>query len=224
MKALNLSRDQYRKALLWLSFWHIIVITVSNYLVQFPFSIGFIDSTWGAFTFPFIFITTDLTVRIFGTSLARRIIFCVMMPALLISYVLSVLWQQGQWQGMASLVQLNIFVARIALASFAAYVVGQLMDITVFNRLRQMAQWWVAPFAAAIVGNAIDTLVFFAVAFYQSPDAFMAAMWPKIALVDYGVKILICSLFFLPLYGVLLGFLQKKLLKVDLSVKKRQAH
>ncbi len=209
---LSLNSEQYRKALLWLSFWHITVITVSNYLVQFPFSIGFIDSTWGAFTFPFIFITTDLTVRIFGSSLARKIIFYVMMPALLISYVLSVLFHQGQWQGFSTLASVNTFVARIALASFSAYVVGQLMDITVFNRLRQLPQWWVAPFAAAIIGNAIDTLVFFAVAFYQSTDAFMAATWPKIALIDYAVKILICSLFFLPLYGIMLNILQRKLI------------
>lgn len=215
MQNLKLTRDQYRKALLWLSFWHILVIAISNYLVQFPFAIGFVDSTWGAFTFPFIFITTDLTVRIFGSSLARKIIFYVMAPALLISYVLSVLFSDGTWQGISSLLVANTFVARIALASFTAYVVGQLMDISVFNRLRQMRQWWVAPFAAAIFGNAVDTLVFFAVAFYQSQDAFMAVMWPKIALVDYGFKILICTIFFLPLYGVILSYLQKKLTHID---------
>ena len=73
---------QQRKALVWLSFFHILVIAASNYLVQFPFELFGFHTTWGAFTFPFIFLTTDLTVRIFGRQLARRIIFWVMLPAL----------------------------------------------------------------------------------------------------------------------------------------------
>ena len=90
-------------------------------------------------------------------------------------------------------------------------MVGQLLDIFVFNRLRRVAKWWVAPSASTIIGNGWDTLVFFAVAFYASSDAFMAAHWPGIALVDYGVKLLICGLFFLPMYGLLLNYLLKKL-------------
>ncbi len=207
----SFTRAQQQKALLWLTFWHVVVIAASNYLVQFPFSIGNIHTTWGAFTFPFIFLTTDLTIRVFGARLARRIIFWVMFPALLISYVVSVLFSNGAWSGWAALSEFNAFVGRIALASFLAYVVGQLLDIFVFNRLRRVAKWWVAPSASTIIGNGLDTLVFFAVAFYASSDAFMAAHWPGIALVDYGVKLLICGLFFLPMYGLLLNYLLKKL-------------
>lgn len=205
------SAAQQKKALFWLSFFHILVIAASNYLVQFPFEILGFHTTWGAFTFPFIFLTTDLTVRIFGSALARRIIFWVMMPALAVSYVLSVLFHDGTWAGWAGLSSFHGFVARIALASFAAYVVGQLLDIHVFNRLRRLKAWWVAPSASTVLGNAMDTLVFFAVAFYLSSDAFMAAHWPEIALVDYGFKMLICGLFFLPAYGVLLRYLTAKL-------------
>ena len=80
------SDKQKSQALFWLVLFHIAVIASSNYLVQFPFTItlpnGFeVHSTWGALTFPFIFLSTDLTVRIFGQSLARRIIFFVMLPA-----------------------------------------------------------------------------------------------------------------------------------------------
>ena len=81
------SQTQRYKALFWLSLFHLLVITSSNYLVQLPVSILGFHTTWGAFSFPFIFLATDLTVRIFGAPLARRIIFAVMIPALLISYV-----------------------------------------------------------------------------------------------------------------------------------------
>lgn len=205
------SSAQRLKALRWLTFWHMLVIVTSNYLVQFPFTLYGLHNTWGAFTFPFIFLTTDLTVRIFGAGLARRIIFCVMLPSLLFSYVISVLWQNGHWMGWEALGQFDLFVARIALASFAAYVVGQLMDIMVFNRLRRHKRWWLAPSASAVFGSAMDTLVFFAVAFYHSPDAFMAANWLQISLTDYGFKITIAALFFLPTYGIVLQYLLRRL-------------
>lgn len=203
---------QQKKALFWLSIFHIVVIASSNYLVQFPFNIGAIHSTWGAFTFPFIFLATDLTVRIFGSSLARRIIFCVMFPALFLSYGVSVLFQDGTWLGWSELSRFNVFVVRIALASFTAYVIGQIMDIYVFNRLRQLKSWWIAPSASTLVGNALDTLIFFSIAFYMSSDAFMAQHWMEIALVDYAVKLAIGALFFLPAYGILLSYLTKKLI------------
>ncbi|OCF95945.1 7-cyano-7-deazaguanine/7-aminomethyl-7-deazaguanine transporter [Gilliamella sp. wkB308] len=203
---------QQHKALCWLSFFHILVIASSNYLVQIPFDIFGFHTTWGAFTFPFIFLTTDLTIRVFGASLARKIIFVVMIPALLFSYSISVVFFEGHWMGLSALCDFNSFVFRIALASFAAYLVGQLMDITVFNYLRKNKAWWVAPSASAVLGNGIDTIVFFAIAFYQSNDEFMANHWIEIASIDYSFKILICGLFFLPLYGVILNFLMKRLM------------
>ncbi|KLT73133.1 hypothetical protein PL75_04295 [Neisseria arctica] len=207
----HFTAEQQSKALVWLCFFHILVIAASNYLVQFPFEIFGFHTTWGAFTFPFIFLTTDLTVRIFGQYLARRIIFWVMLPALLLSYVVSVLFSEGNWMGLASLFSFNTFVGRIALASFAAYVVGQLLDIFVFNRLRRLKAWWVAPAASTGFGNAVDTLVFFSIAFYASSDSFMAANWPEIAFVDFLFKLIICGLFFLPAYGVILKYLTAKL-------------
>lgn len=205
------TEKQKQKALYLLSFFHIFIIASSNYLVQIPFTFLGMNTTWGAFTFPFIFLTTDLTIRIFGASLARKIIFFVMMPALLLSYVLSVLFFDGQWLGISALTDFNLFVFRIALASFSAYLVGQLIDITVFNYLRKNSRWWLAPSAAAIIGNAIDTFIFFSIAFYASSDEFMSTHWVEIAFWDYGFKLLICGLFFLPLYGVLLNFLLNRL-------------
>lgn len=206
--------QQQNKALFWLVIFHLVVIASSNYLVQIPFTIFGLHTTWGAFTFPFIFLATDLTVRIFGAGMARKIIFWVMLPALAISYVLSVMFFEGKYQGMAQLGVFNLFVARIAIASFMAYLLGQIMDVHVFNRLRQLKQWWVAPTCSTLFGNALDTIAFFSIAFYMSSDPFMAEHWTEIALVDYSVKLIISLGLFVPMYGVLLNYLMKKLTTV----------
>ena len=209
---------QRKKALVWLSLFHLLVITSSNYLVQLPISIFGFHTTWGAFSFPFIVLATDLTVRILGAPLARRIIFEVMVPALAISYGISALFYMGEWQGFAALGTFNLFVARIAVASFMAYALGQILDVHVFNRLRQSRRWWLAPTASTLFGNISDTVAFFFIAFWRSPDPFMAAHWGEIALVDYSFKVLISIIFFLPMYGVLLNMLLKRLAdKSDLS-------
>ena len=209
---------QRKKALVWLSLFHLLVITSSNYLVQLPISIFGFHTTWGAFSFPFIFLATDLTVRIFGAPLARRISFAVVVPALGISYGISALFYMGEWQGFAALGTFNLFVARIAIASFMAYALGQILDVHVFNRLRQSRHWWLAPTASTLFGNISDTVAFFFIAFWRSPDPFMAAHWGEIALVDYSFKVLISIIFFLPMYGVLLNMLLKRLAdKSDLS-------
>lgn len=209
---------QRRHALVWLSLFHLLVITSSNYLVQLPVSVFGFHTTWGAFSFPFIFLATDLTVRIFGAPLARRIVFAVMIPALMISYVISSLFYMGEWQGFAALAHFNLFVARIAAASFMAYALGQILDVHVFNRLRRSKHWWLAPTASTLFGNISDTLAFFFIAFWRSTDPFMAAHWVEIALVDYTFKVLISIVFFLPMYGVLLNMLMKRLAdKSDLS-------
>ncbi|GEA62690.1 7-cyano-7-deazaguanine/7-aminomethyl-7-deazaguanine transporter [Vibrio comitans] len=203
--------SQLRKALFFLASFHLIIIASSNYLVQLPFTVFGFHTTWGAFTFPFIFLATDLTVRIFGAPLARRIIFLVMLPSLVVSYLLSVVFFEGQFQGFTPLGEFNLFVARIAIASFMAYLLGQILDVHVFNRLRQMKQWWIAPTCSTLFGNALDTLAFFSIAFYNSPDAFMAQHWQEIALVDYVFKLVISLGLFVPMYGVLLNYLIRKL-------------
>ncbi len=212
---LMLTPAQLRRALLLLVSFHILIICASNYLVQLPFQLFGYHTTWGAFSFPFVYLATDLTVRIFGQVPARRIILKAMVPALLISYLMGVMFHQGSFQGVESLSQWNTFVFRIAFASFAAYLIGQLMDITVFAQVRQSRAWWVAPAASTIIGNLVDTLVFFSVAFYASSDNFMAANWPEIATVDYSFKLLVSLGLFLPAYGVLLKVLQDKILQTS---------
>lgn len=216
------SPAQKRNALFFLVLFHLVIIASSNYLVQIPFTIFGLHTTWGAFTFPFIFLATDLTVRIFGAGMARKIIGLVMLPALAVSYLLSVLFYEGQFQGFGQVSEFNLFVARIAIASFMAYLLGQILDVHVFNRLRQTKQWWVAPTCSTLFGNALDTLAFFSIAFYQSTDAFMAEHWTEIALVDYGFKLVISLGLFVPMYGVLLNFLVKRLTAVREGVHTQQ--
>lgn len=221
MKTLTFA--QYRRALALLAIAHIAIIAISNYLVQLPVSLIGLQTTWGAFSFPFIFLATDLSVRIFGQAAARRIIFMAMGPALVLSYVIGVLFQQGSFQGADSLLAINTFVGRIAIASFMAYALGQLLDIHVFERLRQSARWWIAPAVSTVFGNLADTTAFFGIAFYQSPDPFMAANWPEIAAVDYALKISISLVVFVPAYGLFLAWLQRHVLGPDGRIKLTQA-
>jgi len=191
--------------------FHVLVIIVSNYLVQLPVMIGGWHTTWGAFSFPLIFLATDLTVRLLGKAPARQVVMRVMGPALLASYAVSVLFHEAVFQGFAALLSFNTFVFRIALASFLAYLCGQMLDIQVFNRLRQRGWWWLAPGAAAVVSSLLDTFVFYAVAFWRSDDAFMAANWVEMAAVDYVIKLIIMLLLMLPLYGAALKWLLSRL-------------
>lgn len=199
-----------RNPLVILVLFHLLVIAASNYLVQIPAQFHLfgkeITTTWGAFTFPLIFLATDLTVRLYGTSLARKIIFSAMLPALVLSYVVSVIFSNGAFQGLEPLATFNTFVGRIAFASLLAYLLGQLLDVTVFSVVRQRLThvWWVAPAFSLVIGSLLDTLVFFSVAFYRSTDEFMAANWPEIAAVDYGIKLLVGLLLFVPAYGVIM--------------------
>ncbi len=204
---LILSGPRQHVAVVTLIALHIFIVIASNFLVQFPIQLFGWQTTWGAFSFPFIFLATDLTVRLLGKQPARRVIAYVMLPALLASYIVSVLFQEGAFHGAGALLVLNTFVLRISLASFAAYAVGQLVDIQVFDRLRQLKQWWIAPAASTVLGNLLDTAVFFSIAFWYSSNAFMAEHWVEIAAVDYVVKILISLLLFVPLYGLLLNIL-----------------
>jgi hypothetical protein len=191
---------------------HLAIIVASNYLVQWPVELGGVLTTWGAFTFPLVFVATDLTVRLLGRQAARRVVARVMLPALAASYAVSVLFHDGRFAGWGALAAFDGFVARIALASLVAYVAGQLLDVAVFARLRRRPEWWLAPAASTVVGSALDTALFFAVAFHRSSDPFMAEHWLSIAGVDYATKLAISLLAFLPLYRALLEGLSRPLM------------
>src|SRR5690554_6554532 len=205
------SSKNYLKLALYLASFHVLIVASSNYLVQFPIMVFGFKATWGAFTFPFIFLATDLIVRLFGAKMGRRIIYYAMFPALVISYAVTAGFKSGAWQGAESLYTFDLFVFRIAIASFSAYVLGQIMDVFVFNKLRKHKSWWHAPFASAVFGNLIDTYIFFFVAFYKTSDAYLANNLLEIATVDYFFKVLVNSVFFLPMYKILLDWIIKRI-------------
>ena len=134
---------------------------------------------------------TDLTVRLSDKYHARVIVALAYIPAILISVYLA------DW--------------RIGIASGTAYLVGQLLDVSVFQKIRErIAVWWAAPAVATVVSNAVDTYTFFGVAFHNSTDAFMAENWVHIANVDLTFKIIVSILIILPIYGVVLNYALKR--------------
>ena len=184
-----------------------LVVLASNILVQYPFAhLGLGDYlTWGAFTYPFSFLITDLSNRRFGSAGARRVVYAGFVLAVLLSVALA--------------------TPRIAIASGAAFLVAQLLDIRIFAKLRDRA-WWLPPFVSSVISSALDTAIFFSVAFYCGPvpgigmtisdllgavgiaDACVALPWTNLALADYGVKLLLAALSIAP-YGAILMVMRR---------------
>lgn len=212
---LTLTTAQRRRVIAALATLHVLIIIASNYLVQLPMTLFGLHTTWGAFSFPLVYVATDLTARVLGAPAARRVVRWVMLPALVLSYAISVLFHDGAFAGWSSLGSFDMFVFRIALASFIAYAFGQMLDIFVFSRLRTTLagsrHWWIAPAASSVVGNLLDSVLFFSIAFYASSDPFMATHWVEIATVDYAVKLIMAGLGIVPMYGLLLSLLARVL-------------
>jgi|TARA_B110000483_G_scaffold224550_1_gene283423 hypothetical protein len=180
---------------------HVVVITISNALVGIPVEIFGVKLTWAAFTFPLVVIATDLTVRLLGKSIARQTIAAAYPLAIIGS--IAVVLAEGAPGSVA---------LRIGFASATAYAVGTLLDVYVFQYLREgfKNNWWIAPAVSTVAANIIDTYTFFAVAFNNGADEYMAANWIEIAGSQVVIKIAVGLIIFLPAYGLLLKHLQKK--------------
>ena len=150
------------------------VITLSNVAVNFPINDWL---TWGAFTYPVCFLVTDLTNRALGAEPARRVVYAGFAVGVFCSIAAGLL---------------GFTTVRIALASGAAFLVAQLLDILIFDRLRR-ASWWKAPFLSSSLASFVDTLLFFGLAF-----AFTGLPWVTWALGDYGVKLIMALALLLP--------------------------
>ena len=182
---------------------HVAVITISNALVNIPVQIAGVKLTWAAFTFPLVVIATDLTVRLLGKNIARKTIAFAYPFAIIGS--IAVVLAEGAPESVAM---------RIGFASATAYGIGTLLDVYVFQYIRESKSlgknWWLAPAVSTVAANIIDTYTFFAVAFNNSANEYMAANWVEIAGSQVVIKIAVGLLVFLPAYGVLLNYLQKK--------------
>ncbi|AOW53014.1 7-cyano-7-deazaguanine/7-aminomethyl-7-deazaguanine transporter [Legionella pneumophila] len=204
----SLKKSKIGLNLVWMfSLGHIFLITLSNVLVQYPFDMMGFHTTWGAFTYPAIFILTDLTTRIATANKTRKIIMLSMTPGLILSYLVASYIEAGNNLNESGLSILHLMPLRIALACFIAYVVGQLLDVAVFQRYRNRPAWWLAPTLSAVAGNFIDTALFFTIAFYHCSNPFLSQNWPEIAMVDVFFKIMISLIAFVPVYGLVLSIL-----------------
>ena len=190
-----------KSMMLKLALLHVVVITVSNALVAIPVDILGVKLTWAAFTFPIVVLATDLTVRLLGKNIARATIAAAYPLAIIGS--IAVVLAEGAPTSVA---------LRIGFASATAYAVGTMLDVYVFQYLRERYKaWWLAPALSTIVANIIDSYTFFAVAFHNSADEYMAANWLEIAGSQTVLKIAVGLILFLPAYGLLLKAISGKL-------------
>jgi len=200
---------------------HTLVIAVSNYLVTIRFDVftgadlplfGSFPLAAAAFTFPIVVVATDLTVRMVGKEAGRAVVAMAIIPAIIASVlVLLALGDEHAY--------------RVGFASGTAYAIGTMLDVYVFQAIRERSNaWWAAPALSTIAANIIDTYSFFYVAFAGSLDAegnlsWIGANWHVVAQNNALTKIVVGLIVFLPAYGLLLSYLGKKVATEPLVLK-----
>ncbi len=131
------------------------IVLASNILVQFLFGQWL---TWGAFTYPLAFLVTDVMNRLYGAKAARKVVFAGFVVGVICSLIGTQIMLQGDGYTYPAV------TLRVAIGSGLAFLTAQMMDVAIFDRLREGA-WWRAPLASTLVGSALDTAIFFTIAF-----------------------------------------------------------
>ncbi|WP_440936019.1 queuosine precursor transporter [Candidatus Pelagibacter sp.] len=164
-----------------LSFLMGAVVLASNYLVQFPIKYYGLEEilTYGAFSYPIAFLITDLANRSFGKIVARKIVYIGF--AIGISFTL-----------LFSTNFTDLISIRIAIGSGTAFLVAQLLDVQIFDKLRKK-EWFVAPLTSSLIGSTIDTFIFFSISFYRT-----GIPWITLSLGDLSVKIFVALMMLIP--------------------------
>ena len=175
------------KLFLILSFLMGVVVLSSNYLVQFPIKYYDLDEilTYGAFSYPVAFLITDLANRTYGKLIARKVVY--------IGFIIGISFTLLFSTNFADLISV-----RIAIGSGTAFLVAQLLDIQVFDKLRQK-KWFVAPLTSSFIGSTVDTFLFFSISFYGT-----GIPWVTLSLGDLAVKLLVALVMLIP-FRLLLG-------------------
>lgn len=198
------------------------IVVASNILVQFIILDGLL--TWGAFTYPFAFLVTDVMNRIYGAAAARKVIFAGFIAGILCSLVGTQVMLQGDGYEYAAV------ALRVAVGSATAFLIAQLVDVFVFDRLRE-GTWWKAPLASTVIGSALDTALFFSIAFSQSISVFGAnadaeiswawdvmpflnfgsetPLWVSLAVADWVVKLSLALIALVP-FRVIVSWASKR--------------
>ncbi len=198
------------------------IVVASNILVQFLILDGLL--TWGAFTYPLAFLVTDITNRVYGAANARRVILVGFVVGIICSLIGSQIMLEGDGYTYPAV------ALRVAIGSGTAFLLAQLLDVAVFNRLRD-AGWWKAPLVSSILSSAVDTALFFSIAFAgfislgENADAEVswaldavpllnvgpeAPLWVTLALADGGVKLAVALIALVPFRVIVGQILAKK--------------
>ncbi|WP_147126474.1 queuosine precursor transporter [Shimia ponticola] len=180
------------------------IVLASNILVQFLFGNWL---TWGAFTYPLAFLVTDLMNRLYGPSAARQVVF--------VGFIVGIFCSLVGTQIMGEFGPLVTF--RVAMGSGIAFLTAQLIDVAIFNRLRE-GNWWSAPLASTLIGSSVDTAIFFTIAFSATFNGLEAEnmptwaqevipmfgagpeapLWVSLAVADWGVKLTLALIALIP--------------------------
>ena len=178
------------KVFLTLSFLMGLVVLASNYLVQFPIKYYGLDQllTYGAFSYPIAFFITDLANRSYGKIAARKIVYFGFIIGICFTLFFSTNFD-------------DLISVRIAIGSGSAFLVAQLLDVQVFDKLRKK-QWFIAPLTSSLIGSTVDTFLFFSISFYAT-----GVPWVTLSLGDLAVKIFIALVMLIP-FRLLLGTLK----------------
>ena len=178
------------KVFVTLSFFMGLVVLASNYLVQFPIKYYGLDQllTYGAFSYPIAFLITDLANRSYGKIAARKIVYFGFVIGICFTLFFSTNFD-------------DLISVRIAIGSGSAFLVAQLLDVQVFDKLRKK-KWFIAPLTSSIVGSTVDTFLFFSISFYAT-----GVPWITLSLGDLAVKIFVALVMLIP-FRLLLGTLK----------------
>ncbi|GAA3859474.1 queuosine precursor transporter [Celeribacter arenosi] len=199
------------------------IVVASNILVQFLLLDGLL--TWGAFTYPLAFLVTDVMNRVYGPDSARKVIFAGFITGIICSLIGTQIMLQGDGYSYPAV------ALRVAVGSATAFLVAQMVDVFVFNRLRAGA-WWRAPLVSTLVGSALDTAIFFSLAFSQSVVFFgqnadseiswawdavpflnvgaPVPLWVSLAVADWGVKLALALIALVP-FRLIVGRLSARM-------------
>ena len=158
-----------------------LIVALSNYLVQFPITYMNLEEifTYGAFSYPVAFLITDLANRRYGKEIARKIVYIGFVLGLFLTLYFSTDFS-------------NLISKRIAIGSGIAFLTAQLLDVQVFDKLRDKV-WFVAPFVSSLIGSVIDTFLFFSIAFYGTE-----INWITLSFGDLFVKIFVAIIMLIP--------------------------
>ena len=175
------------RPLLLLSFLMGVVVLSSNYLVQFPIKYYGLEEilTYGAFTYPIAFLITDLANRSYGKLAARKIVYTGFIIGISFTLFFSTNFS-------------DLISVRIAIGSGTAFIVAQLLDVQIFDKLRKK-EWFVAPLTSSFIGSLVDTFLFFSISFHGT-----GIPWVTLSVGDLAVKIFVTLLMLIP-FRLLLG-------------------